>query len=141
MQVPVYNLTGEVVKNIEISDHVFGVPLMRQWYIRRWSGSRPMPVRGQPAPRPGARLLAAATNCFAQKHTGRARAGDIRSPSAPEGRHYFRSQAERLPAGYAQEDAPVGSEMCPISKAGDGELKVLEQLISKSPRLRRWCRY
>ena len=44
MQAPVYNLAGEVVANIEISDKVFGVPfnesLVHQSVIRQQANAR-----------------------------------------------------------------------------------------------------
>ena len=44
MQAPVYNLAGEVVDNIEISDKVFGVPfneaLVHQSVLRQQANAR-----------------------------------------------------------------------------------------------------
>ncbi len=44
MEIPVYNLTRDVVKHIEVSDHVFGVPfnqaVVHQAMVRQQANAR-----------------------------------------------------------------------------------------------------
>src|SRR4030042_1457611 len=80
MQVPVYNLKGKATKQLEIRDDVFAVPfneavvhqaLVRQLANRRL-GTVDTKKRGE--------VSGSGRKLFAQKHTGRARRGDVRSP-------------------------------------------------------------
>ncbi len=80
MQVPVYSLTGEVVKEIEVSDRVFGVPfneaVVHQAMVRQLANAR----QGTASTKTRSEVAGAKSKLFRQKHTGMARAGSRRSP-------------------------------------------------------------
>ena len=85
MQAPVYNLAGEVVTNIEISDRVFGVPfneaLVHQSVLRQQANAR----QGNASTKTRGNVSGSTKKLYAQKGTGSARAGSIKSrtPTAP----------------------------------------------------------
>jgi len=80
MQVPVYNMNGEVVKQIDIDDSVFAVPLneavVHQALVRQLANAR----QGTASTKTRSEVAGSKQKMYRQKHTGRARAGSIRSP-------------------------------------------------------------
>ena len=74
MQVPVYNINGEVTKNIDISDAVFGVPfnqaVVHQAMVRQRADARQAThdTKGR------GEVSGSGKKLYAQKHTGEARA-------------------------------------------------------------------
>lgn len=134
MQVPVYNIGGEIVKNIEISDAVFAVPfnvtVVHQAMVKQRAdlrqGTHDTKTRGEVA---GSRK-----KLFAQKHTGEARAGDRRSPIHRHGGVTFgphpRDHAKTMPKKMRQ----LALRCILSSKAGEGGLKVLDQLAFEVPK-------
>src|SRR4030066_2520711 len=101
MQVEVYNLKGKATKQLEIRDDVFALPfneagvhqaLVRQLANRRL-GTADTKKRGE--------VSGSGRKLFAQKHTGRARRGDVRSPLLKGGGVAFgpppRSYRQALP--------------------------------------------
>ncbi len=140
MQVPVYSLTGEVVKEIEISDLVFGVPfneaVVHQAMVRQLANAR----QGTASTKTRGEVAGATGKLFRQKHTGMARAGSRRSPLRRGGGITFgpkpRSYRQSLPKKMHQ----IALRCVLSAKAGDGELKVLEQLSFEEPKTREMSR-
>ena len=134
MQVPVYNVGGEVVKNIEISDAVFAVPfneaVVHQAMVRQRAdgrqGTHDTKTRGEVA---GSRK-----KLFAQKHTGEARAGDSRSPTRRHGGVAFgphpRDHSKDIPKKMRQ----LALRCLLSSKVSEGGLKVLDHIIFEAPK-------
>lgn len=134
MQVQVYDLNGKVTRKIEIRDDVFVVPfneavvhqaLVRQLANRRL-GAADTKRRGE--------VKGSTRKIFAQKHTGRARRGDVRSPLLRGGGVTFGPH----PRSYHQ-DMPKKMRRlalrCVLSgKASGGELKVIEKLELEGPK-------
>lgn len=129
LEVPVYNLAGEVVKHIEISDRVFAVPLnqavVHQALVRQRANAR----QGTASTKTRSEVSGSTRKLFRQKHTGMARAGSIRSPLRRGGGITFgpkpRSYRQAMPKKMRRL-----ALMCVLSaKAKDGELKILEQLV------------
>jgi len=128
MQVHVHNLKGEIVNQIEIRDDVFNVAfneaVVHQAYVRQMAnrrlGSADTKTRGE--------VRGSTRKLFAQKHTGRARRGDVRSPLLRGGGVAFGPH----PRSYRQ-DMPKKMRRlalkCVLSaKANDGELKIVDKL-------------
>ncbi|MBM4446412.1 MAG: 50S ribosomal protein L4 [Chloroflexi bacterium] len=134
MQVQIYNLKGKVTGQIEIRDDVFAVPfneavvhqaLVRQLANRRL-GTADTKRRGE--------VSGSNRKLFAQKHTGRARRGDIRSPMLRKGGVAFGPH----PRSY-QQDMPKKMRRLALrcvlsSKAGSGELKIVDKLEIDGPK-------
>ena len=134
MQVQVYNLKGKATKQLEINDDVFAVPfneaVVHQALIRQLANRRLGTVdtkrRGE--------VNGSTRKLFAQKHTGRARRGDIRSPMLVGGGVAFGPH----PRSYRQ-DMPRKMRRlalrCVLSaKAGSGDLKILDKIELDSPK-------
>lgn len=80
MQIPVYNVAGEVVEQIDLRDDVFGQPinepLMHQAVVRQLANLR----QGNAATKTRGMVTGSGKKLFRQKGTGRARHGSIKSP-------------------------------------------------------------
>ena len=140
MEVPVYSLTREVVKHIEISDDVFGVPfnqaVVHQAMVRQRANAR----QGTASTKTRGEVSGSTRKLYAQKHTGHARAGSIRSPLRRGGGIVFgpkpRSYKQAMPKKMRQ----LALRCVLSAKAGDGELMVLEQLKLDEPRTKEMVR-
>lgn len=101
MRVPVYNLAGEVASHIEISDYLFGAPFHRavvhQVMVAQLANAR----QGTASTKTRGEVAGSTRKLYAQKHTGRARSGGIRSPLRRGGGIIFgpkpRSYRQALP--------------------------------------------
>lgn len=134
MEVQVYNMNGKATGKVEISDYIFGVPfneavvhqaLVRQLANRRL-GTADTKTRGE--------VVGSTRKLYAQKHTGRARRGDIRSSILRGGGVAFGPD----PRSYRQ-DMPKKMRRlalrCVLSaKASSGELKIVDKLEFDSPK-------
>lgn len=80
MQLPVYNLEGEVVEHIELSDDVFGQPineaLIHQAVVRQQANLRV----GTASTKTRGEVAGSTRKLYRQKGTGRARHGSIKAP-------------------------------------------------------------
>jgi large subunit ribosomal protein L4 len=137
MQVPVYNLAGEVVRQIEVSDHVFGVPFNEAVVHQVMVGQRANARQGTNSTKTRGEVTGSTRKLFRQKGTGSARAGSKKSPLRRGGGITFGPK----PRSYRQELPRKMRRLalrCVLSaKAGDGELKVLEEFDFTEPKTRR----
>jgi len=134
VQVPVYNLVGEVVDHIEISEQVFAVPLnqavVHQAVVRQRANAR----QGTASTKTRGEVAGSTAKLFRQKGTGQARAGGIRSPLRRGGGIVFgpkpRSYRQAMPKKMRQ----LALRCVLSAKVRDEELIVLEQLKLDKPR-------
>jgi len=134
MQVEVYNLKGKATKQLEIRDDVFAVPfneavvhqaLVRQLANRRL-GTADTKKRGE--------VRGSTRKLFAQKHTGRARRGDIRSPMLVGGGVAFGPHPRSYRQAMPRKMRRLALRCVLSAKAGSGELKVVDKLELDSPK-------
>ena len=133
MEVPVYSLTRDVIKHIEISDDVFGVPfnqaVVHQAMVRQRANAR----QGTASTKTRSEVSGTTRKLFRQKGTGYARGGSRRSPLRRGGGIAFgpkpRSYRQAMPKKMRQ----LALRCVLSAKVGDGELMVLEQLKLDEP--------
>ena len=134
MKVPVYNLAGEVIKHIEISDQVFAVPfneaVVHQAVVRQRANAR----QGTASTKTRGEVSGSSRKLFRQKGTGLARAGSRKSPLRRGGGITFgpkpRSYRQAMPKKMRQ----LALRCVLSAKAREGELRVLEQLKLDQPK-------
>ncbi|MGD0352873.1 MAG: 50S ribosomal protein L4 [Dehalococcoidia bacterium] len=128
MKFQVYNLNGKATKQIEIRDDIFAVSfneaVVHQALVRQLADKR----LGTADTKRRGEVTGSGRKIHAQKHTGRARRGDIRSPMLKGGGVAFGPH----PRSYRQ-DMPKKMRRlalkCVLSdKAGSGELKIVDKL-------------
>ena len=134
MKVPVYSLTKDVIKHVEISDDVFGVPfnqaVVHQAMVRQRANAR----QGTASTKTRSEVSGTTKKLFRQKGTGSARGGSRRSLLRRGGGIAFgpkpRSYRQAMPKKMRQ----LALRCVLSAKIGDGELMVLEQLKLDEPR-------
>jgi len=134
VEVPVYSPSGEVVKNIEISDGVFAIPfneaVVHQAVVRQQANAR----QGTASTKTRAEVAGSGRKLFRQKHTGMARAGNKKSSLRRGGGITFGPK----PRSYRQDMPKKMRQLalrCALSaKTRDEELRVLEELKLDQPK-------
>jgi len=140
VEVPVYSLTRDVIKHIEISDDVFGVPfnqsVVHQAMVRQRANAR----QGTASTKTRSEVSGTTRKLFRQKGTGYARGGSRRSPLRRGGGIAFgpkpRSYRQAMPKKMRQ----LALRCVLSAKVGDGELMVLEQLKLDEPKTKEMTR-
>jgi large subunit ribosomal protein L4 len=136
VKVPVYSLSGEVVKQIEVSDSVFAVPFNEAVVHQVVVGQRANARQGTASTKTRGEVTGSTRKLYRQKHTGMARAGARRSPTRRGGGIVFGPR----PRSYHQELPKKMKRLalrCALSaKARDEELTVLEKLELEQPKTR-----
>ncbi len=136
MQIPVYNTGGEVVRNLEVSDFVFGVPfnqtVVHQALVKQRAGAR----QGTHDTKGRGEVAGSGKKLFAQKHTGEARAGDRRSPTRRKGGVAFGPHPRDYTKQMPKKMRRLALRCLLSSKAGAGGLKVLDQFAFAAPKTR-----
>ena len=134
MQVPVRSTTGEVLRQIEVSDSVFGVPsnaaVAHQALLRQLANER----QGTASAKTRGEVAGSTKKLYGQKHTGRARAGSMKSPLRRGGGVIFPPK----PRDYHQ-DLPKKMRRLAIrtvlsNKVSENELIVVDGFTFSEPK-------
>jgi large subunit ribosomal protein L4 len=140
MQVPVYNMNGEVVKQIDIADSVFAVPVneavVHQALVRQLANAR----QGTASTKTRGEVAGSKQKMYRQKHTGRARAGSIRSPLRRGGGVAFGPKPRSYRQAMPKKMRRLALRCVLSAKAGDEELMVLDELKLDEPKTKEMVR-
>ena len=136
MQVSVYNTKGAVVGQLDLDDSIFAVPMneavVHQAMVRQRANARV----GTASTKTRSNVAGSGRKLYRQKHTGRARAGDLRSPLRRHGGITFgphpRSYRQQMPKKMRR----LAIKCLLSAKIADGELKVVDRLEMSQPRTR-----
>lgn len=127
MEFPVYNITGEVVKHIEISDHVFAIPfneaVVHQAMVRQQANAR----QGTASTKTRGEVSGSTRKLYRQKGTGYARAGSRRSPIRRGGGIVFGPKPRKYRQAMPKKMRRLALRCILSAKAGVGELIIIEQ--------------
>ncbi|MCK4402745.1 MAG: 50S ribosomal protein L4 [Dehalococcoidia bacterium] len=134
MRVPVYSLKGEVVDQVELGEDVFGISfneaVVHQAMVRQLANKR----QGTASTKTRGEVRGSTRKLFSQKHTGRARRGDIKSPLlrgggvvfGPKPRSYYQSMPKKM--------RRLALKCVLSSKARERDMKVIEELAFEMSR-------
>jgi len=134
MRVPVYSLKGEVVDQVELGEDVFGISfneaVVHQTMVRQLANK----CQGTASTKTRDEVRGSTRKLFPQKHTGRARRGDIKSPLlrgggvvfGPKPRSYYQSMPKKM--------RRLALKCVLSSKAREKDMKVIEELVFEMPR-------
>jgi large subunit ribosomal protein L4 len=135
MKVAVHNLKGEKIKDVELSESIFGLKqndtLLHQIYVAQYANRRKVLAHTKDrAERAGSGIKP-----WKQKGTGRARVGSVRSPIWRKGGVTFGPTKDR----NFKKDIPkkMGKKALAIALSGklkDGELVLAESLKMDEPK-------
>jgi len=140
VEVPVYNLDGKVVDHIEVSEQVFGVPfnqaVVHQAMVRQQANAR----QGTASAKTRGEVTGSTRKLYAQKHTGHARAGSIRSPLRRGGGIIFGPKPRSYRQAMPKKMRRLALRCVLSAKVRDEELIVLEQLELPEPKTKEMVR-
>ncbi|MBM3132551.1 MAG: 50S ribosomal protein L4 [Chloroflexi bacterium] len=136
MQIAVYNTKGSAVGQIDLDENVFGVPMneavVHQALVCQQANGR----LGTANTKTRSEVSGSSRKLYRQKHTGRARAGTLRSPLRRHGGIIFgprpRSYRQALPKKMRR----LAIKCLLSAKVADGEMKVLDKLEMTEPKTR-----
>ncbi len=132
--VKVYNMKGEEVGSVELSEKVFGVeynePLIHQAVVTYLSNQR----QGTKSALTRTEVRGGGVKPWRQKGTGRARQGSIRAPQWTKGGVVFAPKPRDF-SKKMNEKAKRGALLSALSKkVADGELIVVDELKVTAPK-------
>jgi len=134
VQVPVYNLAGEEVEKIEVSQQVFGVPfnqaVVHQAMVRQRANAR----QGTASTKTRGEVSGSTRKLIRQKGTGSARVGVIRAPIRRGGGITFGPRPRSYRQAMPKKMRRLALRCVLSAKVRDNELIVLEQLKLEQPR-------
>ena len=134
MNIPVYNMAGEVVRNIDISDAVFAQTpndaLVHQTLVAQRANAR----QGTSDTKTRSEVAGSTKKLYAQQHTGRARAGSIKSGVRRGGGIIFGPHPRDLSVSLPKKMRRMAIKCVLSSKASGQELVVLDELKLDAPK-------
>jgi large subunit ribosomal protein L4 len=134
MQVPVYNLSGEVVGQEEIRDDIFGLPfneaVVHQAVVRQLANRR----QGTASTKTRGEVSGSTRKLYLQKHTGRARRGGTRSPLLVGGGLVFGPKPRSYRQAMPKKMRRLALKCVLSAKVNEGSMKLIEKLDFEKPR-------
>ena len=134
MQVPVYSMDGKVVRQIDIADSVFAVPVnkavIHQALVRQLANAR----QGTASTKTRSEVAGSKQKMYRQKHTGRARAGSVRSPLRRGGGVAFGPKPRSYRQAMPKKMRRLALKCVLSAKAQDRELIVMDELKLDEPK-------
>ncbi len=134
MQLPVHNLSGKVVDQIEVSDYVFGIPfnnaVVHQAVVSQLANAR----QGTADSKTRGEVAGSTRKLFAQKHTGNARAGSIKSPLRKGGGIVFGPHPRDYRQNMPKKMRRLAIRCILSAKAKDGDLIAVQELNLAEPK-------
>jgi large subunit ribosomal protein L4 len=134
MQVPVYNIQGEQVSEVELRDDIFAAPvnpgLMHQAFVRQMANAR----LGTHKTKTRGEVRGGGRKPWRQKGTGRARQGSIRAPQWQGGGTVFgpqpRSYRQKMPRKMRRQALRSALSV----KAAESQVRLLDALEMAEPK-------
>jgi len=134
MQVPVYSLKGEVIDQMDISEEVFGIPfnkaVVHQAMVRQLANKR----QGTASTKTRSEVKGSTRKLYSQKHTGRARRGDIKSPLLRGGGVAFGPKPRSYRQSMPKKMRRLALRCILSSKTREDNLKVIEEPLFERPK-------
>ncbi|MFW6105416.1 MAG: 50S ribosomal protein L4 [Chloroflexota bacterium] len=134
MQVPVYSLNGEVVDQIELSQAIFDLPfneaVVHQAMTRQLANRR----QGTASTRTRGEVSGSTRKLYSQKHTGRARRGDAKSPLLRGGGVVFGPKPRTYRESMPKKMRKLALKCLLSAKVREGNIKLVQELDFKGPR-------
>ncbi|MFW6118243.1 MAG: 50S ribosomal protein L4 [Chloroflexota bacterium] len=131
---PVYSLNGEIVDQIEVSQAIFALPfneavvhqaMTRQLASRR-QGTASTKTRGE--------VNASTRKLYSQKHTGRARRGDTKSPLLRGGGVIFGPKPRTYRQSMPKKMRKLALKCLLSAKVREGNIKLVQELDFREPK-------
>jgi len=132
--VPVYSLNGEVVEQIELSQAIFALPfneaVVHQAMVRQLANGR----QGNASTKTRGEVSGSTRKLYAQKHTGRARRGDIKSPLLRGGGVVFGPKPRTYRQSMPKKMRRLALKCLLSAKVREGNIRLVQELDFKGPK-------
>jgi len=132
--VPVYSLNGEVVDQIELSQAIFDLPfneaVVHQAMARQLANRR----QGTASTKTRSEVRGSTGKLYPQKHTGRARRGDIKSPLLRGGGVVFGPKPRTYRQLMPKKMRRLALKCLLSAKVRGGNIKLVQELNFKEPK-------
>jgi large subunit ribosomal protein L4 len=130
----VYDLNGEVVEQIELNEGVFALPLnqavVHQAMVRQLANGR----QGTASTKTRGEVSGSTRKLYAQKHTGRARRGDIKSPLLRGGGVAFGPKPRSYRQSMPKKMRRLALKCLLSAKIREGNMRLLKELDFEEPK-------
>lgn len=140
VQVPVHNVAGEVVGQLELSDAVFGVPLneavVHQAMVRQLADAR----QGTVGTKTRGLVSGGGRKLFRQKGTGSARRGSRRAPLLRGGGVVFGPQPRSYRQAIPKKMRRLALRCVLSAKVANEEVIVLDEFSMQEPKTKEMAR-
>ncbi len=134
MQVPVYTLNGEVVDQIELSQAIFDLPFNGVVVHQAMTGQLANRRHGTASTKTRAEVSGSTRKLYRQKHTGRARRGDIKSPLLRGGGVVFGPKPRNYRQSMPRKMRRLALKCLLSAKVREGNIKLVQELNFKGPK-------
>ena len=134
MQLSVHDVKGEIVEHIDVREDVFAVPfneaVVHQAVVRQLANKR----QGSASTKNRGEVAGSTRKLYRQKHTGRARRGDIRSPLLRGGGVVFGPCPRCYRQSMPRKMRRLALRCVLSSKVREGQMKVVDDLRLETPK-------
>jgi large subunit ribosomal protein L4 len=134
VKAPVYGLDGEIVEQIELSEVIFAIPfneaVVHQAMVRQLANER----QGTASAKTRGEVSGSTRKLYAQKHTGRARRGDIKSPLLRGGGVVFGPKPRSYRQSMPKKMRKLALKCLLSAKIREGNMKLVQELDFKEPK-------
>jgi large subunit ribosomal protein L4 len=132
--VPVYSLNGEVAEQIELSQAIFAIPfneaVVHQAMVRQLANGR----QGTASTKTRGEVSGSTRKLYPQKHTGRARRGDIKSPLLRGGGVVFGPKPRTYRQAMPKKMKKLALKCLLSTKVREGNIRLVQELDFKGPK-------
>jgi len=130
----VYDINGEVVEQIELSEAIFALPLNRavvhQAMVRQLANER----QGTASAKTRGEVIGSTRKLYRQKHTGRARRGDIKSPLLRGGGVAFGPKPRSYRQSMPKKMRRLALKSVLSAKVREGNMRLVRELDFQEPK-------
>jgi large subunit ribosomal protein L4 len=131
---PVYSLNGEVVEQIELSQAIFALPfneaVVHQAMVRQLANRR----QGTASTKTRGEVSGSTRKLYPQKHTGRARRGDIKSPLLRGGGVVFGPKPRTYRQAMPKKMKKLALKCLLSAKVREENIRLVQELDFKGPK-------
>ena len=131
---PVYSLNGEVVDQIELSQAIFALPFNEAVVHQAMTGQLASRRQGTASAKTRGEVIGSTRKVYSQKHTGRARRGDIKSPLLRGGGVVFGPKPRTYRQSMPKKMRKLALKCLLSAKVREGNIKLVQELDFKGPK-------
>jgi len=132
--VPVYILNGEVVDQIELSQAIFDLPFNWAVVHQAMAGQLANRRHGTVSTKTRGEVKGSTRKLYRQKHTGRARRGDIKSPLLRGGGVVFGPKPRTYRQSMPRKMRKLALKCLLSAKVREGNIRLVQELDFKEPK-------